>query len=169
MSRTVINARKRLFALALIVSLVVATALAQDAARDASGVNLATGDAGEYLVDAAGMALYLYVPDAQVTSTCYDDCATAWPPFVVTSADALPAAGAGVDASLFGTIDRDDGSLQLTYNGWPLYYFASDLEAGAVGGQGMGGNWFLVSALGDAVGAEADDAGSDEGDDGEGE
>lgn len=153
MSRTAFNARNRLLGLALIVSLAVATALAQDAInRDASGVNLATGEAGTYLVDAAGMALYLFVPDAQGASTCYDDCATSWPPVVITSAD-LPTAGEGVDASLLGTTARDDGSMQLTYNGWPLYYFASDTVAGFTNGQGMGSNWFLVSDVGEAIGA----------------
>lgn len=149
---TVKNTRNRIFALALAASLIVATALAQDSvARDGSGVNLS---ADSYLVDAAGMTLYLYTPDAQGPSTCYDQCAEAWPPFTVDSADALPAAGAGLDAALFGTTERDDGTLQLTYNGWPLYYFASDVEAGTAGGQGLGGNWFTVSALGDAIGVE---------------
>lgn len=107
---TVKNTRNRIFALALAASLIVATALAQDSvARDGSGVNLG---ADSYLVDAAGMTLYLYAPDAQGPSTCYDECAVAWPPFTVASADALPAAGAGVDAALFGTTERDDGTLQ---------------------------------------------------------
>lgn len=152
MTSTAKNTRTRIFAFALAASLIFATALAQDSvARDASGVNLS---ADSYLVDAAGMALYLYMPDAQGVSTCYDDCATAWPPFIVDSADVLPTAGSGLDASLFGTTTRDDGSLQLTYNGWPLYYFATDTEAGTAGGQALGGNWFTVSALGDPIGAD---------------
>jgi predicted lipoprotein with Yx(FWY)xxD motif len=35
-------------------------------------------------------------------------------------------AGAGVKKSLIGTTRRRDGRLQVTYNGWPLYYYAHE-------------------------------------------
>lgn len=60
----------------------------------------------------------------------------------------------GVDATLLGTITRDDGTLQVTYNGWPLYLFAGDTAAGDTNGQGLdefGGLWFLVSPAGEAI------------------
>ena len=60
-------------------------------------------------------------------------------------------AGEGVDATLLGTITRDDGTTQVTYNGWPLYYFAGDTAAGDTTGQGMEGVWFLVSPTGEAI------------------
>ena len=60
-------------------------------------------------------------------------------------------AGEGVDATLLGTITRDDGSTQVTYNGWPLYYFQDDAAAGDTNGQGLGGVWFLVSPEGEAI------------------
>ena len=60
-------------------------------------------------------------------------------------------AGEGVDATLLGTITRDDGSTQVTYNGWPLYYFHEDAAAGDTNGQGLGGVWFLVSPEGEAI------------------
>ena len=60
-------------------------------------------------------------------------------------------AGDGVDAALIGTITRDDGTTQVTYNGWPLYYFAEDTAPGDANGQGVGGKWFLVSPTGDAI------------------
>jgi predicted lipoprotein with Yx(FWY)xxD motif len=62
--------------------------------------------------------------------------------------------GAGVDGTLWGTITRDDGSLQVTYNGWPLYLFAGDAAPGDTNGQGIdefGGLWFLVSPAGEAI------------------
>lgn len=130
-----------------------AISLAQDAS---TGVNLAeSSELGQYLTDQDGMALYMFAPDAQGASTCYDNCATNWPPFTVASADALPTAGEGVDAALLGTVERDDGSLQVTYNGWPLYYYAGDMEAGVTGGQGLGSNWFVVDATGAPVGMDA--------------
>jgi predicted lipoprotein with Yx(FWY)xxD motif len=62
-----------------------------------------------------------------------------------------PAAGEGVDAALLGTITRDDGAMQVTYNGWPLYYFADDTAPGDANGQGLGDVWFLVSPTGEAI------------------
>jgi predicted lipoprotein with Yx(FWY)xxD motif len=63
-------------------------------------------------------------------------------------------AGEGVDASLLGTITRDDGTMQVTYNGWPLYFFHEDAAAGDTNGQGIdefGGLWWLVSPAGEAI------------------
>lgn len=143
---------------------------AQEAPAGISGINLAeSSDMGQYLVDQEGMALYLFVPDAQGASTCYDDCATNWPPVTVESADALPTVGAGLDQALLGTVERDDGTLQVTYNGWPLYYYIGDMEAGVATGQGLGDNWYVLDATGNAIGqaaAPADDAGGADGDDG---
>lgn len=141
--------------MAILTTSVFAFSLAQDAAP---GINLAeSSELGQYLVDQDGMALYLFVPDAQGASTCYGDCAANWPALTVASADALPTAGEGLDATLLATVERDDGSLQVTYNGWPLYYFAGDMEAGVTGGQGLGSNWFVVDATGNAVGMAAGD------------
>jgi predicted lipoprotein with Yx(FWY)xxD motif len=110
---------------------------------------------GPILVDGEGMSLYVFMADTQDsgTSTCGDDdgCATEWPP-LTTEGD--PVAGEGVDATLLGTITRDDGSLQVTYNGWPLYLFEEDAVAGDTNGQGIdefGGLWFLVSPAGEAI------------------
>ena len=112
-------------------------------------------DFGPILVNGNGMSLYLFMADTQNsgTSTCGDDdgCATEWPPLVT---DGDPVAGEGVDAALLGTITRDDGSTQVTYNGWPLYLFAGDTAAGDTVGQGIdefGGLWFLVSPTGEAI------------------
>jgi len=122
----------------------------------AATVNVSeSADHGSILVDANGMALYAFMADTQNgdTSTCGDDdgCATEWPPLV---SDGDPVAGEGVDASMLGTITRDDGTMQVTYNGWPLYLFEEDTAAGDTNGQGIdefGGLWFLVSPTGDAI------------------
>ena len=55
---------------------------------------------------------------------------------------------------MLGTVERRDGSLQVTYNGWPLYYFVKDGKPGDTIGQdmeGFGGEWYLVSPDGDHV------------------
>ena len=118
----------------------------------ASGpANVALGTSAQFssfLVDDKGMSLYLYTKDTPGTSACYGKCATAWPPLLTNGA---PVGGNGLDASKFGTTTRTDGTVQATYNGWPLYYFAKDKAPGDTTGQNVGTVWFLVSPSGDAV------------------
>ena len=115
----------------------------------AATINLGQNDTfGSILVDDKGMTLYLFTKDTPNTSNCYDKCATAWPPLLTTGA---PIAGDGVDDSLFGTTTRTDGTVQVIYNGWPLYYYAKDQVPGDVTGQDVGGVWYLVSATGDKI------------------
>ena len=112
-------------------------------------INLGQSDTlGSFLVDGKGMTLYLFTKDTPNTTVCYDKCATAWPPLLTTGS---PVAGEGVDASLLGTTDRTDGTVQVTYNGWPLYYYEKDKAPGDVVGQDVGGVWYVVSAAGDKV------------------
>jgi predicted lipoprotein with Yx(FWY)xxD motif len=110
------------------------------------GAAVATADSelGTIVVDGEGLTLYILTADEQGASTCYDDCAGAWPPFTT---DGGPQAEAEVDASLLGTTDRDDGTTQVTYDGWPLYYFIQDAAPGDVTGQGIvgfGGTWWVI-------------------------
>ena len=106
------------------------------AAADAT-IALADTSLGSVIVAADGKTLYLFTPDEGGTPTCYDDCATAWPPLLVDDA-AAAGVGEGLDASKLTTVERTDGGLQVVYNGWPLYFFASDTAAGDVTGQGVG-------------------------------
>lgn len=114
---------------------------------------------GRYLTDSEGRSLYLFTNDERGgESTCDGECAENWPPFTV---DEAPTAGQGAAGSLIDTVEREDGSMQATYYGWPLHYFAQDEEPGDTAGHGVGGVWFLVSAYGqpiDAPEADADQA-----------
>ncbi|MFD2166869.1 fasciclin domain-containing protein [Thalassotalea euphylliae] len=86
----------------------------------------------------AGMSLYVFDTDLGTSgSACNDTCATNWPPLLVTdgSVTAIP----GVS-----TVMRDDGTMQATYLGRPLYFFAGDEAAGDTNGQGVGDVWFLA-------------------------
>jgi predicted lipoprotein with Yx(FWY)xxD motif len=105
---------------------------------------------GPILVDDEGLSLYLFTNDTQngESSNCNDDCAAEWPPLLTQGS---PVAGDGVDSTLLGTVTREDGSMQVTYNGWPLYYFHRDTTLGDTNGQGMEGVWFLVTPTGEAV------------------
>ncbi|HSB01382.1 MAG TPA: hypothetical protein VLE49_12075 [Anaerolineales bacterium] len=107
-----------------------------------------TDSLGSFLTDDKGMTLYLFTKDTPNTSNCYDKCATAWPPLLTSD---KPAAGTGVDASMLGTTTRKDGSTQVTYNGWPLYYYFKDKAAGDVTGQNVGDVWFVISPAGEMV------------------
>jgi predicted lipoprotein with Yx(FWY)xxD motif len=111
-------------------------------------VQLRATNLGTILVDSRGMTLYLYAQDTSGTSTCYDQCASFWPPLVVTGS---PVAGQGIDASLLGTTTRTDGTTQVTYAGHPLYFFAKDAQPGDTAGQGVGGVWNAVSPSGAKV------------------
>ena len=62
-----------------------------------------------------------------------------------------PKGGAGVDASLLGTTTRKDGTLQVTYNGMPLYYYAKDTVAGDVNGQEVGDVWYVIAPNGKMI------------------
>ena len=123
------------------------------------GAGLAVGESeqfGQYLTDAAGRPVVLFTADTQGAEgqdpaiACEGECAEAWPP--VTSSG-MPELGDEVDQSLVGTFQ--DGEAQVvTYNGWPLYYFARDAGADAPQGQDVesfGGEWYLVTPAGEKV------------------
>lgn len=118
-----------------------------DAEADAALVAAAASDLGQILVS-DGMTLYLFTPDDAGASTCYDDCAATWPPLL---ADGDVTVGEGLDQAAFDTVARDDGGEQVTVNGWPLYFFANDAAPGDTNGQGLGGNWWVVSPDGEAI------------------
>jgi predicted lipoprotein with Yx(FWY)xxD motif len=96
---------------------------------------------GNYLVDDKGMTLYTFKNDTAGVSNCNGGCATAWPPLTATAA---PTAGTGVTGA-FALIKRSDGTMQVTYNNMPLYYFSGDKAAGDTNGQGVGGVWAVAA------------------------
>jgi len=127
------------------------TPAASTPAAMASGpatIQIGSTSLGMVLTDAQGRTLYMFVPDKGGASTCYNQCATAWPPVLTTG---TPMAGTGVDASLLGTTTRTDGTVQVTYNKLPLYLFANDAAAGDVNGQGVKSVWYVIDANGAVV------------------
>ncbi len=113
-------------------------------------IETSTTDLGTFLVDGDGNTLYLFTSDSPGTSTCEGQCLEAWPPLTgdVTAGD-------GVDAALLGTVERSDGTTQVSYNDWPLYHYAADTTPGSVSGQGVGDVWWVVDPAGEAVTAPA--------------
>jgi predicted lipoprotein with Yx(FWY)xxD motif len=101
---------------------------------------------GTVLVASNGHTLYRLTTDTPTSSTCSGSCAQLWPPLTVP-AGTTPRAASGVTGTL-GTITRSDGTVQVVYEGHPLYTYAPDTTAADVLGQGVGGIWFVVSPSG---------------------
>jgi predicted lipoprotein with Yx(FWY)xxD motif len=135
------------------LSALSASALAQTA--DAPLSTMIDAEEGEYIVDGNGMSLYLFKADRQGSrgidpeSACNDTaCVGTWPPLIA----AAPVADAKVDASMLGTFVRKDGTTQVTYNGWPLYYYYEDGKPGDILGddiESFGDDWYLVGPNGE--------------------
>jgi len=102
---------------------------------------------GDFLVGPDGMTLYLFTNDEPGVSNCYDQCAVRWPPLLVP-AGFEPTAGEGVTGTL-GVTERTDGTLQVTYNDMPLYYWINDVAPGDATGQNVGEVWFVVPPEGE--------------------
>jgi predicted lipoprotein with Yx(FWY)xxD motif len=93
--------------------------------------------------DARKQAIYIFQRDRGGRSTCYGECAQAWPPCLTKG---KPQARQGVKASLLGTVRRRDGKLQVTYAGKPLYFYAHE-SVGEVRCDNVnlnGGFWWVI-------------------------
>jgi predicted lipoprotein with Yx(FWY)xxD motif len=153
---------RKIVLLVVAASIVSATsiAVARAASSDAQAPDGAAASAtlvvrssqfGKILFAGNGRALYGFTRDRRNgPSRCYGDCAAAWP---VYFAKGTLKAGAGVKQSMIGTTRRRDGRRQVTYNGWPLYYYAHE-KAGEVKCQNVethGGTWLVVRPAGTLV------------------
>jgi predicted lipoprotein with Yx(FWY)xxD motif len=116
---------------------------------------------GQYLVDGEGRAFYGFTADERgqgdtraAISNCYDACAEAWPPVLIQE---VPTTGEMAMPNLLGATLRADGSMQVTYSGWPLYHFVQDQGPGQATGQDVqahGGEWYLLRPTGELVDQE---------------
>jgi predicted lipoprotein with Yx(FWY)xxD motif len=104
-------------------------------------VGLADNALGSIVVDSKGRTLYAFTKDIDGTSSCVDGCAKAWPAVGVNGDIAV---ATGLDKGQFSTVARADGTKQLKFGKWPLYYFSGDAAAGETNGQGSGGSWFVI-------------------------
>ena len=102
---------------------------------------------GSMLYDDSGQPIYLF--DAETTSQpeCYGECAEAWPPVLTKG---MPRAKGAVRADLLGTTQRKDGSVQITYAGHPLYFYAHEgkYEVLCHNVTEFGGTWLVVQPNG---------------------
>jgi predicted lipoprotein with Yx(FWY)xxD motif len=105
---------------------------------------------GSYLVDKSNRTLYFFSNDPNGQDSCTGGCQAYWPIFNVDNltADKL---GSGLSISDFGSIRSVSGKNQLTYKGWPLYYFAPPVNGtnvqeapGQTQGEGVNNVWFVA-------------------------
>ncbi len=106
---------------------------------------------GDYFVDSKGMTVYYFLKDTNGKSNATAAIVKIWPVFY-TASIVVPST---LNASDFGTITRDDGTMQTTYKGWPLYYYVKDLAPGDTMGQQFNNVWFVVTTASDFLPAPA--------------
>lgn len=148
------------------------TAINPAATADRSvGLSVATGPHDRYLVDGRGRAVYVLENDTD-GSRCTGDCLQVWPPL---PGDPRGAAGAGDEADMpaasdaagapdmpgtdllpdtIDTIQRPDGTMQMTYNGHPPYHYSRDRGDGDTSGHHLEdewGEWYLLGPDGDRL------------------
>jgi predicted lipoprotein with Yx(FWY)xxD motif len=117
------------------------------------------GGLGSLVIDRGLHTVYVFSKDDGTQSSCYDACATRWPPMIT---ETNPFASDGIDASKLGTTERDDGFLQVTYAGHPLYDYLGDSAAAEANGNGIdafGGQWHAIEPDGEALPGSAKGAG----------
>lgn len=115
---------------------------------------------GDVLVDGDDLTLYVFFSDTDGRSACYDTCADNWPPVLT---DGAPRARAKVKEALLGTVERDDGAVQVTYDGQPLYRYSGDSAPGDILGFGSGDVWYPVAPDGAPIDIAEGRADSDDG------
>lgn len=151
----------RSFFIVLSLCLLTGTTFAQTAEAPISTAE--NEEEGEYLIDGAGMSLYLFKADTRgsdgqpAVSACNDGpCIGTWPPLLSDR----PIGDDRVDANMLGVTARADGTKQVTYNGWPLYYYYEDYSPGDINGddiESFGEDWYLIGPHGDRPGKGQDD------------
>lgn len=120
-----------------------------DGAGSAGVVSAAkVGDLGTILVASEGMTLYDFHKDKGGKSSCYGACAGTWPPLLT---EGKPQAEGGAQAGMLGTTKRKDGTVQVTYAGWPLYTYIGDQKPGEANGNDIdefGAEWYALQPNG---------------------
>jgi predicted lipoprotein with Yx(FWY)xxD motif len=140
--------RTRLIGMLVVVAaLAGVVASAQSAPATGARLSVRTTEYGKTVFGPSGKVVYVFGADRGSKSRCYGVCAAAWPPLLTSGA---PLAGAGVEAKLLGTTKRTNGTLQVTYNGHPLYYYSAD-KVGKIMCQHAnmhGGLWLIIKPNG---------------------
>ena len=146
---------KRLIPLLMAFGLIAAAcgssgevASVEASSSDPVDISSAESEFGTLLVDGDGYTLYTFDVDERGSnvSTCTGPCIEQWP-----AVEEISVTSSSVSADLIGSFERSDGTIQATYNGWPLYTFAGDDAPGDTNGQGFNQVWWLIDAQGELI------------------
>jgi predicted lipoprotein with Yx(FWY)xxD motif len=115
-----------------------------------------------YLADGSGMSLYMYWQDrpavdgGQASSGCSGRCLVRWPPTHYGNLKFVSSLSASDFDSMRWTPDYEDagppvGEIeQLTYKGWPMYYWYEDFAPGSTTGHCVR-RWSLAEIDGEFI------------------
>ena len=116
-------------------------------------VKVSGSSLGKILVNGGGRTLYMFTRDRRNKDRCagVQGCLGVWPPLLTKG---KPIARGGAKSALLGTIKLSDGTMQVTYNGWPLYTYVGDAtphQTSYVGINQFGGLWYALNSAGGLV------------------
>src|SRR5215468_8357306 len=107
-------ARRALVLLAVAAAMLVGAATTSAALSSGPTLRVDSSRFGRVLFDGRGFVLYAFTRDrVGGRSTCYGNCADAWPPYIAVGKRL--SVERGLKKSLLGTAKRRDGKLQITY------------------------------------------------------
>ena len=104
---------------------------------------------GNILVNQDNQSLYFFAADVTGESNCNGGCTGVWPPLIGELSEMEIASN--LNLSDFGTITRNDGQKQITFKGWPLYYFSPEGDGvleprNKTEGDGIGGIFYVAKS-----------------------
>ena len=107
---------------------------------------------GVYVTDGSGRAVYALdgTRGGSGINRCSGACVSVWPP---VPAPPLPTSGSGLNPPAVRTVSGFRGT-QISYSGWPLYYYSRDAAPGDTTGQGVRdqwGTWYLIRPSGEPI------------------
>jgi predicted lipoprotein with Yx(FWY)xxD motif len=118
---------------------------ASSRSAEPAGTTILAADSkfGIILYDATGQPIYLFDAETTGRPKCYGECAEAWPPVLTKG---TPRAKDQARSNLLGTTRRSDDSLQVTYDGHPLYFYAHEGKYQVLchNVTEFGGTWLVV-------------------------
>jgi predicted lipoprotein with Yx(FWY)xxD motif len=150
LSRRIVSAVLAPLALVGASVLVPKATFAADAKAAPITLKVSESKLGRIMTDGEGLTLYMFTPDSRNVSVCEDRCLAAWPPLMLKAGQTIDDVKLenGLRRSKLGVAMRFDGSRQVTYDGWPLYYWFRDAKAGDTTGQWVGNVWFVLTETG---------------------
>lgn len=107
-----------------------------------------TAPLGRIVADDEGRTMYMFDKDESGESYCHGACESVWPP---VTTKAIPKIEDGISAGKVSLLKRENGLMQVVYNGHPLYYYQGDTGRAQTHGQEQnqfGAEWYALTASG---------------------